>query len=111
MNYILLLSWRLPPWAADPAPGKKSGGLDCSKPPLVVWACQKGCCTTAFFLGRRPAVDYVDYIERKIAIPQKQNPPNQFRDINRGRDIVADTLVPVLIFRGKVSACRKNKEW
>ena len=24
-----------------------------------------------FFLGRRPAVDYVDYIERKIAIPQK----------------------------------------
>jgi len=50
---------------------KKSGGLDCSKPPLVVWACQKGCCTTAFFLGRRPAVDYVDYIERKIAIPQK----------------------------------------
>ena len=35
----------------------------------------------------------------------------RFRDINRGRDIVADTLVPVLIFRGKVSACRKNKEW
>lgn len=71
----------------------------------------KGLLYDGFFLGRRPAVDYVDYIERKIAIPQKQNPPNQFRDINRGRDIVADTLVPVLIFRGKVSACRKNKEW
>ena len=23
MNYILLLSWRLPPWAADPAPNNK----------------------------------------------------------------------------------------
>jgi len=31
----------------------------------------KGLLYDGFFLGRRPAVDYVDYIERKIAIPQK----------------------------------------
>jgi hypothetical protein len=30
---------------------KESGGLDNSKPPLVVWAWQKGCCTTAFFFA------------------------------------------------------------
>ncbi|WP_306508495.1 hypothetical protein, partial [[Ruminococcus] torques] len=44
-------------------------------------------------------------------LPKEQNPPNQFRDINRGRDIVADTLVLVLIFRGKINACCKSKEW
>jgi len=41
---------------------KRSGGLDFSKPPLVLWACQKGCCTTAFFLCRRPAVETILFI-------------------------------------------------
>ena len=45
-------------WVADSARTNKSGGLDYSKPPQVVWACQKGCCTTAFFLCRRPAGTY-----------------------------------------------------
>ena len=45
-------------WVADSARTNKSGGLDYSKPPQVVWACQKGCCTMAFFLCRRPAGTY-----------------------------------------------------
>lgn len=28
-------------WYHSPSDIKKSGGLDCSKPPLVVWACQR----------------------------------------------------------------------
>lgn len=51
---MLLLSWRHLPLAAELRSlsfrHKESGGLDGSKPPLVVWACQKGCWTTAFFL-------------------------------------------------------------
>ena len=28
-------------WYHSPSDIKKSGGLDCSKPPLVVWTCQR----------------------------------------------------------------------
>ena len=41
--------------AVEAVRAKKNGGLDYSKPPLLVWARQKGCWTTAFFLCRRPA--------------------------------------------------------
>ena len=38
---------------------KRSGGLDYSKPPLVVWVCQKGCCTTAFFFLPSPGSSWL----------------------------------------------------
>ena len=41
--------------AVESVRAKKNGGLDYSKPPLLVWARQKGYWTTAFFLCRRPA--------------------------------------------------------
>ena len=72
MNYILLLSWRLPPWAADPAPGKrKAAALIVQSRRWSYGRVKRAAVRRLFFLGRRPAVDYVDYIERKIAIPQK----------------------------------------
>ena len=59
----LFASWRLPPWATDPASvrasfcmrAKSTAALMCSKPPRFSQAREKGCCTTAFFLCRRPA--------------------------------------------------------
>ena len=44
---------------------RRSGGLDYSKPPLVVWARQKGCWATAFFLCRRPAAISTYYVRKK----------------------------------------------
>lgn len=41
--------------AAEAVRAKRSGGLDFSKPPLIVWACQRAAERRLFFFYRRPA--------------------------------------------------------
>ena len=38
----------------------------------VVWACQKGCCTTAFFLCRRPAGNRYIFLKWQILSSKSQ---------------------------------------
>lgn len=58
-------------WYHSPLDIKKAAALIFQSRRWVYGRVKRAAVRRLFFLGRRPAVDYVDYIERKIAIPQK----------------------------------------
>jgi len=64
MNYILLLSWRLPPWAADPAPNNKKAAALISQNRrwgMYIERTKSTCPATVFFFPRRAGQAVVVY--------------------------------------------------
>ena len=64
MNYILLLSWRLPPWAADPAPNNKKAAALISQNRrwgMYIERTKSTCPATVFFFPRRAGQTVVVY--------------------------------------------------
>lgn len=55
-------------WYHSPSDIKKSGGLDCSKPPLVVWACQRAAVRRLFSFAVVRQIKILNYNSLMVAV-------------------------------------------